>query len=338
MTTEVTDTLQQQLQDIIDNKTKPPGSLGALETLAIQIGLIQNTTTPAVDRPAAFIFGADHGVCAEGVNPFPQVVTEQMLANFAAGGAAMSVFCRTNDIPLTIVNMGIVDEDARWPGVLHCPVAAGTQNLRHQAAMTAEQCQQAIQCGQQLAEQAVRDGHNILLIGEMGIGNTTSASALLSALTGLPPSQTVGPGTGANAEQQALKVRVIEEALTRLSDASAQEILAEVGGFEIAAMTGVLLAAKSLNTPVLVDGFIASVAALCAERIAPGSKANWVFAHQSAEPAHRHMLEALSATPLLNLGLRLGEGSGAALAYPLVKNAVAMLNDMASFADAGISA
>ena len=170
---ELTTTLQQ----MVDSKTKPLGALGAVEQLAIQVALIQQTTQPDVSKPKAFIFGADHGVCAEGVNPFPQVVTEQMLANFAAGGAAMSVFCRSNDIPLSIVNMGIVNADARWDNVLHHAIAEGTQNFRQGPAMTCEQCNQAVDTGQRLASEAVAQGHNLLIIGEMGIGNTTSASA-----------------------------------------------------------------------------------------------------------------------------------------------------------------
>ena len=326
------------LQNLIDNKTKPLGALGAIEQLALQVSLIQNTTTPSVNKPLAFIFGADHGVCAEGVNPFPQVVTEQMLANFATGGAAMSVFCRSNDIALKIVNLGIINSEARWDNVLHHAIAAGTQNFRHGAAMTVEQCQQAMNIGQQLASDAVAAGHNLLMIGEMGIGNTTSASALLSALTGLAAELTVGPGTGANTEQLALKRAVITDALKRCTGMTALDLLAELGGFEIAAMVGVLLHAKTLRVPVMVDGFIASVAALVAEKHQAHSKDFWIFAHESAEPAHQLMLKNLQATPLLQLGLRLGEGTGAALAYPIVKAAVAMLNEMATFGEAGISA
>ena len=329
--------LQADLQHAIDTKTKPPGSLGELESLALQLGLIQNTLTPAVDKPKAFIFGADHGVCDEGVNPFPQAVTEQMLANFASGGAAMSVFCRTNAIPLEIVNMGIVNPQATWPNVSHCAIAAGTQNLAKNPAMTAEQCEAAIQVGHDLATRAVNQHHNLLMIGEMGIGNTTSASAILAALTGINAEQAVGPGTGANAEQQALKANVINTALSRFNDRDANTILREVGGFEIAAMVGVLLAAEQLKVAVMVDGFIATAAAMIADKLNPDCRPFWIFAHESAEPAHQMMLEALSAKPMLQLGLRLGEGSGAALAYPIVKCAVAMLNDMATFAEAGVS-
>jgi len=329
--------LAQQLQNQVDDKTKPPGSLGQLESLAVQIGLIQQTNTPNVSQPKAFVFGADHGVCDEGVNPFPQVVTEQMLANFAHGGAAMSVFCKTNGIPLEIINMGIVNDQARWPNVRHCAVAPGTQNFRKSAAMSPEQRDAAMTTGATLAAEAVEAGHNLIIIGEMGIGNSSSASAILSALTNTPAESTVGPGTGANPEQQAHKARVINEALKRCSNKPALDVLAEVGGFEIAAMTGVLLQAAELKVPVMVDGFIATAAALVAERNLPGISKYWVFAHESAEPAHQLMLEELSAQPLISLGLRLGEGTGAALAYPLVNNAVAMLNTMATFSSAGIS-
>ncbi|EAR08122.1 nicotinate-nucleotide--dimethylbenzimidazole phosphoribosyltransferase [Reinekea blandensis] len=329
--------LATRLQQNIDQKTKPPGALGQLEALAKQIGLIQQTETPDVSRPKAFVFGADHGVCAEGVNPFPQVVTEQMLANFATGGAAMNVFCRTNGIDLTIVNMGIVNSDARWPEVLHAAVAPGTANLAKGAAMTAEQCEQALSTGHQLATEAFEAGHNLLIIGEMGIGNTTSASALLSALTKLPPEQSVGPGTGADSATLDRKITVVRQAATRCASHSADQCLMELGGFEIAAMVGAIQASAETHRPVLIDGFIATIAALVAEKRQPGTVEACVFAHRSAEPAHRHVLDTLNAQPLLDLGLRLGEGSGAALAYPLVKNAVAMLNEMATFADAGVS-
>lgn len=331
-----TSSLTSQLQHRIDQKTKPIGSLGTLETVALQLGKIQQTLSPDVSKPCAFIFGADHGVCSEGVNPFPQAVTEQMLANFASGGAAMNVFCRTNGIPLSIVNMGIVNSEARWPDVRHEAVAAGTKNLRNGPAMTAEQCVQAISTGKQIAEEYAEQGHNLFLIGEMGIGNTTSASALLCALTGTTPSEAVGPGTGANSQILTIKRQVVDEAASRCVSLSAEQILAEVGGFEIAAMVGVLLAAESLNTPVLVDGFIATVAALVAERIQSTSRDYWIFSHRSAEPGHKVMLSELKAEPLLDLHLRLGEGTGAALAYPIVQCAAAMLNDMASFEDAGI--
>lgn len=333
-----TTSLQTQLQAALDQKTKPIAALGALERLALTVGMIQHSTHPNVNRPMAFIFAADHGVCEEGVNPFPQAVTEQMLANFSNGGAAMNVFCRTNSIALRIINMGIVNREARWSNVDHFAIDQGTQNFRTQSAMTREQCQQAMTVGEQLANQAVEAGHNCLLIGEMGIGNTTSASAILAALLNLDPALAVGPGTGASEEQLRLKQAVISDALKRVPDqSSAERVLMEVGGFEIAAMVGVLLSARALRVPVIVDGFICSAAALVAAHMNPIAQSAWIFAHQSAEPAHQRMLAALNAEPLLDLGLRLGEGTGAALAYPIVKNAVAMLNEMATFTSAGIS-
>ena len=351
----LSDTLREQLQNRIDNKTKPPGSLGDLESLAVQIGLIQNTASPNVDQPAAFIFGADHGVCAEGVNPFPQVVTEQMLANFAAGGAAMSVFCRTNNIPLTIVNMGIVNTAARWPEVMHCAVAAGTQNFRHGPAMTTEQCDQAITCGKQIAVQAVRDGHNLLLIGEMGIGNTSSASAILSALANRTAAECVGLGTGINSEQLERKKAVVEQGVARckglelkevkeladLTDIKGlkdiKEVLAQVGGYEIVQMVGGFLGAYQNRTPILVDGFIVSVAAYVATLIEPNCRDYMIFAHRSEESGHKILLELLDAEPLLDLGLRLGEGTGAALAMPIIRAAAEFYNNMASFESAGVT-
>jgi nicotinate-nucleotide--dimethylbenzimidazole phosphoribosyltransferase len=260
-----------------------------------------------------------------------------MLANFSAGGAAMNVFCRTNNIPLQAVNLGIVNPAAKWPNVLDKTVAPGTRNLRIEPAMTIDECEQAIAVGQQLAHKAVSSGCNLLIIGEMGIGNTTSASALLAALTAQQAEFTVGPGTGANPQQIETKITVINDALNRLQSTDPITILAELGGFEIAAMVGVLLAAEDLNCPVLVDGFIATAAALVAFGHQPSARDYWLFSHASAEPAYQLMLNELQAKPILNLGLRLGEGTGAALAYPLVKCAVAMLNEMASFEAAGIS-
>jgi nicotinate-nucleotide--dimethylbenzimidazole phosphoribosyltransferase len=233
--------------------------------------------------------------------------------------------------------MGIINNEATWPNVRNHAVSTGTRNLMKISAMTLEQCDAALKTGHTLANKACEQGHNLLIIGEMGIGNTTSASAILAALTSADAEQVVGPGTGANAEQQALKAKVISAALSRFDARDAKTILCEVGGFEIAAMVGVLVSAKSLNIAVMVDGFIATAAAMIANGIAPESRSHWIFAHESAEPAHQLMLKALEAKPLLQLGLRLGEGTGSALAYPIVKCAVAMLNEMATFADAGIS-
>lgn len=332
------DELTTKLQIAIDDKTKPIGALGQVEQLALQLGLIQNTEHPNVDNPAAFVFGGDHGVCVEGVNPFPQVVTEQMLANFAAGGAAMSVFCAVNGIAMNVINMGIVNAQARWPNVQHEAIACGTENFRLKPAMTQQQCQRALGVGERLANQAVQEGYNLLMIGEMGIGNTTSASALLSSLLSLDPTETVGPGTGASKAQQVLKIEVIQAALTRVGVLeSPLDALVEFGGFEIAAMVGFLIEAAKLRTPVVVDGFISTVAALVAEKEKPGISRFWIFAHRSAEPAHEKMLTALSAKPILDLQLRLGEGTGAALVYPILKCAVAMLENMATFSSAGIS-
>ena len=328
--------LSAQLQQSLDQKTKPPGSLGQLERLAHQLGLIQQSQTPRVDKPKAFVFAADHGVCAAGVNPFPQTVTELMINNFSQGGAAMSVFCRANQIPLEIVNMGIVNAQAHWPDVRHEAIGQGTHNFAEQAAMTIEQASAAIEVGQRLAQEAVASGHNLLIIGEMGIGNSTSAAALLAALLDVSPQTTVGPGTGASAMQMANKQQAIRAALARSEAQTPLAWLAEVGGFEIAAMVGVLLSAQALGVAVMVDGFIVTAAALVAERMQANSRAFWLFSHQSAEPAHQMTLSSLQAEPILDLGLRLGEGTGSALAYPIVNCACAMLAEMATFADLGL--
>jgi len=330
--------LSVQLDHKIANKTKPPGALGRLESLARQVGLIQQSLTPSLSEPAMLVFAADHGVVAEGVSPYPQEVTAQMVSNFLAGGAAINCFCRLNGIRMQVIDAGVRTELPAHPALRNCKLAAGSANMTERDAMTAEQCDQALAQGAALVDELYVSGTNVIGFGEMGIGNTTSAAALMSALLGLPATRCVGRGTGLDDAGVVHKAEVVTRAVARLpAAASAWEILKAVGGLEIAMMTGAMLQAAARRMAVLVDGFIATSAALVASRLAPDFLGYAIFSHRSDEQPHQLLLEHLNATPLLDLGMRLGEGTGAALAYPLVEAAVAFLNEMASFDSAGVS-
>ncbi|MBF58636.1 nicotinate-nucleotide--dimethylbenzimidazole phosphoribosyltransferase [Halomonas sp. FeN2] len=322
----------------LDTLTKPPGSLGALEELAIQLSAITGELKPSVTPPAVVVFAADHGVAAEGVSAFPQAVTAQMVANFANGGAAINVFARQIGAQVEIVDVGVASP-LTLPGVTSARVRQGTANMVVEDAMQFDQGIAAIDVGVAAVNRAKRAGAKCLIVGEMGIANTTASSAMLAVLTGESVASVVGAGTGINPQQQAHKVAVIERAIAARS-ANAQaplEVLGKLGGLEIAAMTGAYLAAAAQRLPAIVDGFIATVAALTACRICPAVRGYLIFGHRSQEPGHDVALKALEAKPLLDMGMRLGEGSGAALAYPLLQTATAMVAEMATFTDAGVS-
>ncbi|WP_172118268.1 nicotinate-nucleotide--dimethylbenzimidazole phosphoribosyltransferase [Halomonas hibernica] len=322
----------------LDTLTKPPGSLGMLEQLAIQLSEISGERAPTLTPPGVVVFAADHGVAAEGVSAFPQAVTAQMVANFASGGAAINVFARQVNARLEIVDVGVVS-DIDMPGVVVNKIRRASGNIAIENAMLPEQAQAAIEAGINAVRRAHQAGCRSVIVGEMGIANTTASSAMLAALTGTPVAQVVGAGTGLNSQQQTHKVNVIERALAARHFEADQplSVLAALGGLEIAAMTGAYLAAAAYRLPVIVDGFIASVAALTACRICPAVSGYLVFGHRSEEPGHGVALEALEATPLLALGMRLGEGSGAALAFPLLQAATAMMAEMATFTSASIA-
>ncbi|MBE0403997.1 nicotinate-nucleotide--dimethylbenzimidazole phosphoribosyltransferase [Halomonas citrativorans] len=322
----------------LDTLTKPPGSLGMLEQLAIQLSEISGERAPTITPPGVVVFAADHGVAAEGVSAFPQAVTAQMVANFANGGAAINVFARQVNARLEIVDVGVVS-DVDMPGVVVNKIRRASGNIAIENAMLPEQAQAAIGAGINAVRRAHQAGCRSVIVGEMGIANTTASSAMLAALTGTPVAQVVGAGTGLNSQQQIHKVNVIERALAARHFEASQplSVLTALGGLEIAAMTGAYLAAAAYRLPVIVDGFIASVAALTACRICPAVSGYLVFGHRSEEPGHGAALEALEATPLLALGMRLGEGSGAALAFPLLQAATAMMAEMATFTSAGIA-
>lgn len=327
--------LQAQLAERINNKTKPPGSLGRLESLAEQIGLIQQTTEPVLQAPAIIVFAGDHGVVAEGISAFPQDVTWQMVENFLAQGAAINVFARQNQIALHVVDAGVNHDFGVRESLLNFKIANGTRNFAQEPAMSAEQCATAMQHGRTLV--AGLSG-NVLGFGEMGIGNTTAAAALMHKLTGIPAAECVGAGTGLSVQGVRHKQQVIEQAAQLHADAvTPLQVLASVGGFEIAMMVGAMLAAAERRMVLLIDGFIVSSALLVAARMHPEILDYCVFAHQSDENGHARMLAALGARPLLQLDLRLGEGTGAALVYPLVQAAVNFLNQMATFETAKVS-
>ena len=326
----------------IDQKTKPPGALGRLEDLARQAALAQQTLTPELRQPHLLVFAADHGIAAEGVSPYPAEVTQQMVRNFAAGGAAINVFCRLHGLTLQVIDAGVSGSGfADLGGLVRDErVAAGTRNFRHEPAMTAAECAEALRRGAALADELHHTGCNVLGLGEMGIGNTSSAAVLLHLLSGVPLADCVGRGTGLDDAGLARKLAVLTAAVAAhptLDRADPRAVLATFGGLEIAQMAGAMLQAATHRMLVLVDGFIGGAAALVAARLDANVLPYCVFSHQSAEAGHRLMLDALGARPLLQLDLRLGEGTGAALAYPLLQAAVAFLNEMASFESAGVS-
>ena len=319
--------------------TKPPGSLGRLEELAVLLCALQDTSTPALERVAIRVFAADHGVVAEGVSAFPQEVTVEMIRNFANGGAAISVLAEAQGADFAVVNMGTVVPAPEHEKVIQKPLGAGTHNFCEQSAMSAEQLEQAFRAGADIAEQLAEQQCQLFIGGEMGIGNTTTAAALACALIGESPDQLVGFGTGVGAAGLQRKTEVVARAL-EFHQAAFDSTLASmqrVGGFEIAALTGAYLRCAQLGIPSLVDGFICTVAALAAMQINPGCQDWLLFSHQSAEQGHACVLEAMGAKPLLNLNMRLGEGSGAAVALPLLKLACELHNGMATFEDAGVS-
>jgi nicotinate-nucleotide--dimethylbenzimidazole phosphoribosyltransferase len=319
--------------------TKPPGSLGRLETVAIQLAALQGSEQPGLERIHISVFAADHGVAVEGVSAFPQAVTAQMVGNFARDGAAICVLARTLGAELEVINLGTVSDPGPLPRVLNLHLGSGTNNFCQEPAMDETQLARAIHAGRQGAERAKLAEAQLFIGGEMGIGNTTAAAALACALLEAEPEAIAGPGTGLDSQGVWRKVEVIHQALALHHAKSSEplEVLRRLGGFEIAALTGAYMACAHIGLPVLVDGFISSVAALMANRLCPGAVHWMLFSHASAEPGHQLVLQALEVEPLLDLGMRLGEGSGAASAVPLLRLACALHNEMATFAEAGVA-
>ncbi len=330
--------LRDELQRLIDTRTKPPGSLGRLEALARQLGMIQRTTRPGVERPVMIVFAGDHGVASEGVSPYPQAVTAQMVANFVAGGAAINAFSGVAGLTLEIVNAGVASPLPDSPLIVDAAIRAGTHNFAREPAMTRDEALAALEAGAARVRHHKALGTNVIGFGEMGIANTSSAACLMSRLCRVPIDECVGRGTGLDNAGLAKKRNVLASALELHAGVTDPlDVLATFGGFEIAMMTGAYLAAAQEHMAIVVDGFIATAALVVADALAPEVREYCIFAHASNEAGHRRMLDHFGARPLLALDLRLGEGTGAALAVPLLRAAVAFLNEMASFESAGVA-
>jgi nicotinate-nucleotide--dimethylbenzimidazole phosphoribosyltransferase len=329
----------------LDRLTKPPGSLGGLEAIAIRLAGIRGRLVTDIERPVVIVFAADHGVAARGVSAYPSEVTAQMVANFAAGGAAINVLARAAGADLVVVDIGVAGDGAPATGsesgvrLVRARVAPGTRDLSTGPAMTREEAVAAIDVGRSVVTGLIGDGADLVALGEMGIGNTTSASAIVAALTGRPAVEVTGRGTGVDDPALERKVALIDAALAlhRLDPADPLGVLAAVGGLEIAGLVGAILGASEAGIPVVLDGFITGAAALVAVALAPSVAGRLIAAHRSVEPGHAIVLERLGLAPILQLDLRLGEGSGAALAIPIVRAAARICGEMATFSEAGVS-
>jgi len=327
------------MQARLDHKTKPRRSLGRLEDLACRVAAMRATLDPDVSAKAIVVMGADHGVADEGVSAYPQTVTRQMLLNFAAGGAAINVLARQAHAHVVVVDMGVKEPLPATLDIRARRIGPGTRNFAREPAMTRAQAESALAAGVTMAEEMIRDGVSLIGLGDMGIANTTSASAIAAALSGAAPENATGRGTGIDEAGWRRKVDVIAHALAlhRPDPDDPLDVLSKVGGFEIAGLAGVVLAGAAHRTPVMLDGFITGAAALVAVRVAPAAAEYLIASHQSVEAGHRVVLAAMGLTPLLDLDLRLGEGTGAALAMPLVDAALAIAREMATFETAGVS-
>jgi nicotinate-nucleotide--dimethylbenzimidazole phosphoribosyltransferase len=326
------------LQEKIDSKTKPIGALGTLETLAFQIATVFETLNPKITNPNIVVFAADHGIANHGVSAYPQDVTRQMVGNFLEGGAAINVFCNQNNIQLSIVDAGVNYDFPTNAKLIHAKIAKGTQSFLHIPAMSEAELQLCFEKGKSIVQDIAKTGSNCIGFGEMGIGNTSTASVLMSLLTGFSLEECVGKGTGVEDEKLLQKQNILKKAIENYSgQAELMSQLAYFGGFEIIQMASGMLTAFENKMLILVDGFICSVAYLIASKINPNIKSNAIFCHCSAEKAHQKLLNFLDAKPILNLDLRLGEGTGCAIAFPILKSAEVFLNEMASFESAGVS-
>lgn len=330
---------QQLAESEINNKTKPLGALGQLENIAIQLASIQQTLKPEVYPARVLVFGGDHGVTQHGVSAFPSVVTAQMMANFSSGGAAINVIANSVGASITVIDVGVSADLSQLKNVSHNKINSGTADFTKAPAMSLDQCNEALVVGAEHASIAHNDGIKTLALGEMGIGNTTSAAALICAFTNHSVAEIVGRGTGVDDEVLNHKCKVVEQTLNKhlASLGDPIQTLSSFGGFEIVAITGAILKAYEHEMIVIVDGFISTAAAIVACQINPDVRANLIFSHQSTERGHKLALNFLEAEPILKLGLRLGEGTGAALAIPIVNAAANILSDMATFEQTGIS-
>ena len=330
--------LKKTLQYKIDLKTKPLGSLGIIENLSLQIGQVQNSVSPVLENPTIVVFAGDHGIAKEGISAYPQEVTYQMVMNFLNGGAAINVFSKKNNINLKIVDTGVNFNFEPSGKLINAKISFGTKSYLQEKAMTKTQLQQCFEKSNEIVNQAFEDGCNVIGFGEMGIGNTSSATMLMSYLCNMPIEQCVGRGTGLDDEQLQNKIAILKQAQAfHGSMQNPKEVLQTFGGFEIAQMCGAMLTAYANKMLILVDGFIASSAFLVAYKINPKIISNAIFCHLSDEFGHQNLLNFLDTEPILKLNMRLGEGTGCAIAYPIIESAVAFLNDMASFESAGVT-
>ncbi|WP_264534852.1 nicotinate-nucleotide--dimethylbenzimidazole phosphoribosyltransferase [Flavobacterium sp. N1736] len=335
---ENSDNFNTLLQEKIDSKTKPIGALGTLEALAFQLGTVFETLEPKIINPNIVVFAADHGIANHGVSAYPQDVTRQMVGNFLDGGAAINIFCKQNNIQLSIVDAGVNYDFPTNANLINAKIAKGTQSFLHIPAMSEEELQLCFEKGKSIVEDIAKTGSNCIGFGEMGIGNTSTASVLMSLLTGFSLEECVGKGTGVENEKLIQKQDILKKAIENYSgQTELMQQLAYFGGFEIMQIASGMLTAFENKMIILVDGFICSVAFLIAFKINPDIIKNAVFCHCSAEKAHQKLLDYLNVKPILNLDLRLGEGTGCAIAFPILKSAEAFLNEMASFESAGVS-
>ncbi len=328
---------KEQLQHKIDFKTKPTGALGQLEEIALQLGMIQNTLSPKLENPCLLVFAADHGIADEGVSPYPKEVTWQMAMNFCSGGAAISVFCKQNGIDLKVIDSGVDYDFPVDSPIIDSKIARGSRNMMKEPAMTLDECRLAMTKGASFVKKEVEKGCNTIGFGEMGIGNTSPSSLLMHRFLGLSIEECTGKGAGMVGEQLDHKTKVLKTVSEKFNPQTPEETLATFGGLEIAMMVGAILEAKNQGMVVLIDGFIATAATLTAIQFDASVRENCIFCHASEERGHQLMLSHLGAKPVLSLGMRLGEGSGAAVAYPVIKAAATFINEMASFEEAGVS-
>lgn len=322
----------------LDQLTKPPGSLGKLEEIAVQLAGITGELAPSLGTKTVVVMAGDHGVCEEGVSAFPSEVTWQMVLNFLAGGAAVNVLARHAGANVVCVDMGI-NGDVEHPGLLNRKIRRGTRNMAKEAAMTREEAEAAVKAGYELALELAAQGTGLFATGEMGIGNTTPSAAILAAFGGITPAAAAGRGTGISDQRLVRKIEVIEQALqTNLPNPEdPMDVLAKVGGLEIAGLTGLILGAAASRKPIVIDGFISTAAALTAARLAPAAKGYMIGSHLSGEQGHALLVKETGISPMLGLDMRLGEGTGAVLAFHLVEAAVKIMAEMATFAQAGVS-
>ncbi|HWO95842.1 MAG TPA: nicotinate-nucleotide--dimethylbenzimidazole phosphoribosyltransferase [Bacillus sp. (in: firmicutes)] len=337
-TPKVNKEMGKRVGEYINTLTKPLGSLGRLEELAIELAEMKNEPFPSVTPPGVLVFAADHGITEEGVSAYPQAVTEQMVRNFLNGGAAINVFSRQIGAYLDIIDMGVA-KDIEHTSLINKKIRYGTANFYREDAMTREEAEKAIEAGYEQGLEMIKKGAKCLILGEMGIGNTTASSAILAVLSNRDVASLVGIGTGISQESLIHKAKIIKQSIQQRNPNPHDpiDIISKVGGLEIAGMAGAMLAAAGNRIPILVDGFICTAAALLAKEISPNAVDYMIVTHQSVEPGHQTAISLLGKKPIIDLGLRLGEGTGAAIAYPIIQSASLMLKEMATFDSAGIS-